>query len=1721
MAPSAKNKKAKDAKNQAAERALEDEKRVLKEKMDAAGLSHIDHKLPDEDLTLDDPRIRKSLWKSIKGLFPGTDEYYEGMAAEDEMDDLKAIRIEKARANDYLAMTKTGKHEEALAVMMAETNNDFFFFNKLMTKYREEDKWKFEAPELNPFGLMEAAQRRNRIRRAFRATYQLTSNSQESALQGTLNAMKGTKNLRNTATNCNWKGKSKQGESLRCKNDRLPHPTMREKDPVTGKEGPVLFDTCAYHSANCVEEHGKPVAINVPNKFAFCTECHVSKQPGVAIQSMMRMDTSPGVCPASALAALPSAAELDAKVANDNTLTEDSICCWLAGKKEISLRGWQCGNKVIRNSTNKVLQNVCGWHVTICLRQHTGGGSNAVEIPNKHGLCVMHHTAEFGEEPIPAEFPYPGMLVRKAKNAWMSEGHHWAAPNWAPSHPREAVEYEPPDLPEDFIQRVMAAGKYAKFLDRKRREGMRSAAKVQATWRRFKLHASHLELARQKMRRDRLEKVILIQVTGRKRMAYNRVKKMREQRNKAALLVQKHFRGWVARRRAREYWAGKRILKLFKKLNFFKFKDAVILMMQLKKMSRRRHSNAITIQRVARGYQTRCVLFERKLWTWIQNRAARIITREIRAYNERIPISTEFVYPTMAWAKKQCGKRLAKLIWKLIVARRDRSAFIKQLEYESLHVQRHARGFIARKGAAKMRFLHTEMNKWIKPQYALEFTERFFESNIFYMKDRIKKTKPPPPPPPEPTWLLRPFLPESIREEPDVSEEDFYAVIALWYKQQAVPLLTSEVRCLREEFANPASGKVIVGQVEDYIKLSVLPCRKHGRRICGKCMYRGRCSQKGCTCPEYHPSKEGQMTSICRDCFHTPDIHRRCPLQMKEGTKPRSMLQLMRAVREPDTSMPSTVQGISFEDTIVPPEDPLDVRMRIYEKLETKQKFDKTSMSDYRASTLNLMLMFLEEKGENVAELDEYWGQSEIKMVGDLTTDLSGKKVQASDKANVSMPIYPVPPNTNLTVDEFWDNMAKNPNKSKRDYDEKFDHNMPMPVVQSSQIVYTFEGSKVYLNILIQIIDIGEGKIPGAAVHYDNPDFLRLVTNHIQIFERHWRKMVADLRKGTLNRNAVVSDDDRTMFEALSLPRVALSKTLDDAFRDLGFHTKAMGKDIKATQYAERIRFHARQPKDRRLSLPMTPGSTLVGQDSRDLQLRGELRLKGAFGGTGQFVSPQKAREDRKEALRASSPLAEFALGSRSGSRGRSRGGSRGGSRGESRGGSHSPERLGGSPPGSRPGSKSGLHLESKSRRELLVMVGESMKGATAEVDMLFRESRSRGPSRRTAGDRRRGSETDIARDVNMNELHALNTEQLEEPRTGYHFTIQIDGDRFICPFPACGKSFKSKDAAFKHLPIHEQRTRLYAPTALPDSHLNFYWPANPPWEKHEQFTETRQPVGNCKCKHPGCNKSFANQEKLENHKRLVHNAVPASSTEHGHYMLQGVAICVPPFKPPENVAFSVQYCDVHLNPYGGCMKCIELEKRKGPKPPFRFYEGIRIDMRAKAEAAKVQYASTDIDASKPSKKKTGAGKSRSPSPSRGGTKPLDAANDGLNTVHLKNHDQEQAILYRKMVGIVPSSHMAYVCAVMTDKSNEVYLGVRPFLPYAACLAHDIEVPRDFDKANELMALPDQQDEDFSWIPVATVFGAAPVFYVSGKKVWKSLVKKGQAPKNSYFIRES
>jgi hypothetical protein len=122
---------------------------------------------------------------------------------------------------------------------------------------------------------------------------------------------------------------------------------------------------------------------------------------------------------------------------------------------------------------------------------------------------------------------------------------------------------------------------------------------------------------------------------------------------------------------------------------------------------------------------------------------------------------------------------------------------------------------------------------------------------------------------------------------------------------------------------------------------------------------------------------------------------------------------------------------------------------------------------------------------------------------------------------------------------------------------------MPVPIVHQGEIIYSLEGPKIYFNILIQIIKM-EKKIK-----FDDPDFLKLIMDNIQIFERHWRKMVADIRTAKLSKQLDISSEKRKSFETTNLPRPRLASELDYTFRQLGFHKKVLGKDIQIRPYAE------------------------------------------------------------------------------------------------------------------------------------------------------------------------------------------------------------------------------------------------------------------------------------------------------------------------------------------------------------------------------------------------------------------------------------------------------------------------------------------------------------------------------------------------------------------------
>ncbi len=82
---------------------------LIKKKTEEAGLNFVATELPPDEV--DEKEVERSLYTSVMSMVPYTNAWYEARAAEEEMDDLKKIKIEKVKAADLLTMSKMGRHE--------------------------------------------------------------------------------------------------------------------------------------------------------------------------------------------------------------------------------------------------------------------------------------------------------------------------------------------------------------------------------------------------------------------------------------------------------------------------------------------------------------------------------------------------------------------------------------------------------------------------------------------------------------------------------------------------------------------------------------------------------------------------------------------------------------------------------------------------------------------------------------------------------------------------------------------------------------------------------------------------------------------------------------------------------------------------------------------------------------------------------------------------------------------------------------------------------------------------------------------------------------------------------------------------------------------------------------------------------------------------------------------------------------------------------------------------------------------------------------------------------------------------------------------------------------------------------------------------------------------------------------------------------------------------
>ena len=131
---------------EAARLALEQRQREMEliQRAQELGLGYKEPELPKDHV--DEASINKTNMASVLALVPFTKEWKEARVAEDEFDNLPQIQLEKEKARALLEMVRIGQQDRALDSLLQETNNDFFYFNKLRTKLEAEGKYKYVAP---------------------------------------------------------------------------------------------------------------------------------------------------------------------------------------------------------------------------------------------------------------------------------------------------------------------------------------------------------------------------------------------------------------------------------------------------------------------------------------------------------------------------------------------------------------------------------------------------------------------------------------------------------------------------------------------------------------------------------------------------------------------------------------------------------------------------------------------------------------------------------------------------------------------------------------------------------------------------------------------------------------------------------------------------------------------------------------------------------------------------------------------------------------------------------------------------------------------------------------------------------------------------------------------------------------------------------------------------------------------------------------------------------------------------------------------------------------------------------------------------------------------------------------------------------------------------------------------------------------------------------------
>jgi hypothetical protein len=672
----------------------------------------------------------------------------------------------------------------------------------------------------------------------------------------------------------------------------------------------------------------------------------------------------------------------------------------------------------------------------------------------------------------------------------------------------------------------------------------------------------------------------------------------------------------------------------------------------------------------------------------------------------------------------------------------------------------------------------------------------------------------------------------------------------------------------------------------------------------------------------------------------------------------------------------------------------------------------------------------------------------------------------------------------------------------------------PVPLIADGELKVTDQVSQLYVDVLLAVSDSKLGLLE------DDAAFLHFCFNVFVFMERHWRKLVQDVRDGALNKHLPLMPAQRRKIEATLLPQPARARMLDDALRRLGFHYRLSTEDA-GDKANENEGATSQQGTNEMLAnamrLDAKPRPASAGAE-RDAHLKSpEKKIGGNVeqpGGAGRSVAQENSLPDHATRVGRRGGTAAEKAAAVAAAAAAAAGDEEGGS--PSKKALMSPRRalqealtLSKASESPQPGTKRGGGAAAAAAE------GAAEEEPAAESALRLRNRPSSAEQRRNA----QPGWNSLASTKRQHILHEASAELAQGPRRKHALAEQV-GTRglrqWICAHPGCGKVFSTERGATKHMDdAHRDARRLAVAAPGVDQHMQPYWPAGMPWnakelreirdgqgapaspstlgvsvkyggmkEEGSPLAKKKEPRKNAlakkdlsarpiKCPVNKCGQRFADEAELRMHLRRKHRPGDLPPELGGTIAgaaagSEGVAlwhtggkqqehVLVPPHYPPYRADTVI--CRVHTNPQARCPECQYPALANAPAPPLKFYDEVRYTVATLAGAVGAMGGATF------------------------------AVRAGAEQAHKPFIIGDTFPNFRKVIPVT-------VHALCEDRNGKKWMAVSEFWSYqAAELAGAARSRKDVDDEHEVL-----EASAVSYLPIEAIMGHCYVLFVSKRE---------------------